>query len=1217
MATLLGTLLAEVAQSVWANSLHMQRRSWLRLLTSSASNLTQSILSLLLGVVTFRIVGGQIPTSTSAGPTGTEIIALFALLIVYSITSNVLLAAWLVINKQSVRDYLRRNWRALLLIEFGQLPVAGLLASIYRGPGAVVFAGTCVYLAAVLWIIYRMERSRLETAQHIRKLTTLSAISSAMRTSLDLPELFETIRQHIERLTDAPVFYVALYDANTSQVSFPFYSENGQYRHLRPSSVGNDLLGHVIRTRQSLLIRRDFSQAMARLNLDPPAQLPGSWLGVPMTMDDRVSGVMVIQSQKPGAYTPSDVDLLTTIAAQTAVALNNVQLYSALRQRATELAVLNSATTAIGATLDPERVLDVISLSIGPVTGCDKSAIFLLNENGNALQLARSQKLGAGYVDGARHVPVEPHGRGRVAAQRRPLVVVDIGNAFGLESFVPTAEAEGFHSLAEVPMIAQRDVVGTLAIYFADPHSFTQAELDVLQTFANQAAAALNNARLYKRTDQALARRVEELAALQEIGREFTGTLDVTRITESIVERAKQVTDAQMVALLLMDESGESGRFVAQRGYPPHLVESFLRRPWPANQGPVGPVILTGQIVNVPDVRLEPAYTVSDPNIRSFLVVPIAREGRVLGAITLGSYKPEAFDEATIAFTQQIANQASIALENARLFDERTQRVNVLSQLYQASLALTESLDLRQVLDRIVAVAHTLTHADTVSLHLYDPNTDRFQTGASAGIPMPGDGTASIRPQGMTRRVMQARQPIYVSDTQEEADTNEQLVVIGIRAMILVPLVSRDQVMGVLNVYSRQPYRFTESDVQLVSSLGNQAAAAIENARLFEAVAEARDKEKAILDSSREGILMFDLTGRVVMANPVLETMLGIQRDRVEGQLLTELLDRPNLDIASQLGYSPPAILAALDQLKRGEHLADTHDVYQLARPVERFVERSRLPVRDMSGRMIGWMITLRDVTEERELQQMRTDLTSMIVHDLRSPLSAIYSGILLLREMSPKYSSDDIVQDTFSAAERSCLRLVATVNSLLDISKVEAGRMKLEQQPTELREMVISVLDSLSPLAQEQDISLVGHVPEAWFVLVDEEKISRVLTNLVDNALKFTPPRGQISVTTEPAPGETDMILCSVHDDGPGIPMEYRDKIFDRFTQGPSQSGKRRGTGLGLAFCKMMVEAHGGRIWVESVNDQGSTFYFTLPLALPQPADQLWIESPMGPAAH
>jgi signal transduction histidine kinase len=235
----------------------------------------------------------------------------------------------------------------------------------------------------------------------------------------------------------------------------------------------------------------------------------------------------------------------------------------------------------------------------------------------------------------------------------------------------------------------------------------------------------------------------------------------------------------------------------------------------------------------------------------------------------------------------------------------------------------------------------------------------------------------------------------------------------------------------------------------------------------------------------------------------------------------------------------------------------------------------------------------------------------------LRSPLSAIYSGILLLREMTPRYSSDDIVQDTFSAAERSCLRLIETVNSLLDISKVEAGRMKLEQQPTELREIVISVLDSLSPLAQEQDISLVGHVPEAWFVLVDEEKISRVLTNLVDNALKFTPSRGQVVVTTERATGETDMILCSVHDDGPGIPLEYRDKIFDRFAQGPSQSGKRRGTGLGLAFCKMMVEAHGGRIWVESVNDQGSTFYFTLPLALTQPADQLWIESPIGPVTH
>jgi signal transduction histidine kinase len=116
--------------------------------------------------------------------------------------------------------------------------------------------------------------------------------------------------------------------------------------------------------------------------------------------------------------------------------------------------------------------------------------------------------------------------------------------------------------------------------------------------------------------------------------------------------------------------------------------------------------------------------------------------------------------------------------------------------------------------------------------------------------------------------------------------------------------------------------------------------------------------------------------------------------------------------------------------------------------------------------------------------------------------------------------------------------------------------------------------------------------------VFVDEEKIGRVLTNLVDNAIKFTPPDGQVTIMAEPAPGEVGRIRCGVHDSGTGIPAEYHERIFERFTQGPGKGNRRRGTGLGLTFCRLMVEAHGGRIWVESESGQGSTFYFTLPLA-------------------
>lgn len=836
-------------------------------------------------------------------------------------------------------------------------------------------------------------------------------------------------------------------------------------------------------------------------------------------------------------------------------------------------------------------MLYIVTNSIGRVVGCEKSAIFLVSETDDELYLAQSYGLSPAYIKGA---------QGMVAVTRRPLVVPDVNAAPGFEQFVPLAQAEGFRAIAQVPLMAQNVVIGVLATFFAEPHSFTQAELDLLETFANQTAAAVNNARLYARTDQALARRVEELSALEEIGRELASTLDVARITDRIVERTIQVTGAQMGCVMLLDETSTNAQILAQHGYLSQTIEPYLREPWPLTRGITGRVLRTGQLANVPDVRLDPDYVAADPDVRSQLAVPIVREGRVLGAIALESRREGGFDAASIAFVQQIANQAAIALENAQLFNERARRINALSQLHEASLALTRSLDFRQVLDRIAVAAQELISADTVTLYLYDRAADQFLPGATAGAPLPGDGIASIRSQGMTRRALQQRQPIFVGDTHTEPDTNIGLVTGGIRSLVCAPVIGHDQVLGILNSYSHRPLKFTEADAHLVSALANQAAATIENARLFQAVAEGRDKLHAILNSSREGVLMFDLGGRVAIANPTLEKMLGILRARVEGRLLDELLDEPGIDIAAQLGYDPADLLALLDRLQQGQQLTEASQVYQLTQPATRFVERSGTPVLDASGRLVGWMITLRDVTEERELQRMRDDLTRMIVHDLRSPLSAIFSGLELLGDMLPESGYKGPMLEAVSASQHSCVRLLDLVNSLLDISKMEAGQMKMSLQPLDLGRLIAHALDWLSPLAQAQGVTVSSRVEEAWEVMADEEKLSRVFTNLVDNALKFTLTGGQVTVLAERAPGEEKFIRCAVRDSGPGIPAEYRERIFDRFVQVQGvRTGRRRGTGLGLTFCKLVVEAHGGRIWVESEESQGSTFYFTLPLAI------------------
>ena len=507
----------------------------------------------------------------------------------------------------------------------------------------------------------------------------------------------------------------------------------------------------------------------------------------------------------------------------------------------------------------------------------------------------------------------------------------------------------------------------------------------------------MNNARLYEHTDQALARRVEELSALEEIGRELAGTLDVARIADRIVELgATRHGRADGAWCCCWTKQAQRGEFMAQRGYPTQGSARLAKAVACRRKASWAAWCALGQLANVPDVRATRTISKTIPNVRSQLSVPITREGRVSGVITLESHQPGSVrrgDGCLYAATGQSGRDrasktrgcsasAPGASMNSRNCTRPAWRSPAASTCARSSIALS----------RLRTNSPTRTPCRFIFTIL--PRT-LFRPAQPPASPCPATVSCGIRPQGMTRRALQQRRPILVGDTHAEPDTNARLVAAGIRSLILVPVISHDQVLGVLNAYSNHPLKFTDADVQLVSALGNQAAAAIENARLFETVAEVRDRLGAILNSSREGVLMFDLAGRVVMANPALERLLGIPRGDIEGRRLDELLlSKPDLDIAAQLGYSASALTALLDQLRAGQQLDGTHDSYQLARPSARSIERSGMPVLDASGGLVGWMITVRDVTEERELQHIRDDLTSMIVHDLRSPLSAILSGL-------------------------------------------------------------------------------------------------------------------------------------------------------------------------------------------------------------------------------
>ena len=262
--------------------------------------------------------------------------------------------------------------------------------------------------------------------------------------------------------------------------------------------------------------------------------------------------------------------------------------------------------------------------------------------------------------------------------------------------------------------------------------------------------------------------------------------------------------------------------------------------------------------------------------------------------------------------------------------------------------------------------------------------------------------------------------------------------------------------------------------------------------------------------------------------------------------------------------------------------------------PRDRLVSAARL-LHTIAGLVVRAANDTRQARRIQELEKTRDDLTHMIVHDLRTPLTAVIGSLQTMHDGSLG-SLDDLVKELVGLSLRSSKRLLGMVNDLLDVSKTEAGQMALNREPAQLRGIVDGAMEQVQYLAEERGVALAVDVPPDLPALyADRGKVDRVLVNLVANAVKFTPRGGSVSVFAS-YPGD-EQVLVGVRDTGEGIPEEYRDRIFEKFGQVESRkAGRKMSTGLGLTFCKMAVEAHGGRIWLESKVGEGTTFFFTLP---------------------
>jgi len=331
--------------------------------------------------------------------------------------------------------------------------------------------------------------------------------------------------------------------------------------------------------------------------------------------------------------------------------------------------------------------------------------------------------------------------------------------------------------------------------------------------------------------------------------------------------------------------------------------------------------------------------------------------------------------------------------------------------------------------------------------------------------------------------------------------------------------------------------------------------------------------QRVVLDHLLEGVIVLDPHDRILDINPAARRMLHLGPGELAGQLAAAVLRPPEiLTHCAVPGQEPERILVA-----RGD--------------VQRWHEVLALPMTATHGRFAGRILVVRDVTEARAVELLRQDLARITVHDLRNPLNVVSAGLEVLADASP--GAIDQRLDSFVQLARSgCRHALDLVNSILQVSQLESGQVPLNRQPIQAARLITEVAQGLGLLALESELALEVEVPAGLpLVWADEALLLRVLENLAGNAIKFTPPGGRVSIAARPL---EDALLVQVSDTGPGIPRELEGRLFEKFSAGP---GPKQGSGLGLAFCRLAIGAHGGRIWIEDSSPRGTSVHCTIPL--------------------
>jgi PAS domain S-box-containing protein len=776
----------------------------------------------------------------------------------------------------------------------------------------------------------------------------------------------------------------------------------------------------------------------------------------------------------------------------------------------------------------------------------------------------------------------------RVIQGKRPIMLSrDVQKE--LEKIGAPLGDEPLYAWLGVPLITPNRIVGCLAVFSLTPDiTFDEDDLNLLTTLSGQVSIALENALIVDETGKTLSRQTKQLNIMEMIGRQLSASLHSDELFELILDYALEFTQSPLGSLTVFNPVTDAFEIKAYRGGKGGQEKSS------GMEGISERVIRTGKPVMVNDFSKDfEGHIAANNQSKAQLTVPIINKDQVIGMINLESPNLNEYTESELNFVSQLADQATLAINNAALYEKAQRTLREQATLYLISSRLAVYHELDSVLNAVAQAFSAALDSFLTGVYLWDANSQTYR--CEAVMEREHDYQIELPPTISSEDWVEIRKQRTVTGPLQIPVKKRKLAKIiklkkGCQSLIF-PLQIADQNVGLVLNHLSDTRVYHGNELQFPQAIAAQGSIAIQNALLFSDVSMGLDRLETVLNAVGEGVLMVDAHGRVTLANMPIAALTGLRIDEIMGR---NLMDLPS-DFYKPLGLSAEEVSGlTLDSAKQGDFGLTSRRNYGFQ---ERFYERTIAPVWTANDQILGWVIVVRDVTEEKVISQTRELLTETLVHDLRSPIGAIKTTLELIQEEISKSESSSVTDQSLDIAQRSADRVLALIDSLLDISQLESGNLDIETKPSDIHVIISDAIGELIQQANEDGIILhEGDRNNLPLVQIDENLIRRVITNLLDNALKFTPEGGIVAVVATKE--MEDFVTVRVSDTGPGIPEDYREIVFRRFSQIPGLRGRRRGSGLGLTFCQLVVEAHQGRIWIEPGENQvGATLAFNLPI--------------------